>query len=99
MVKTKEEILNSIRTRFDSVDNEAIAIIEDINDTFDDLESKQNSGEDWEAKYKENDEMWRKKYTDRFFNKDSEDDDDDPDPIPEPKNEPKRFEDLFTINK
>ena len=27
----------------------------------------------WEKKYKENDEAWRKKYRDRFFNSPSED--------------------------
>ena len=94
-VRTREEILESIRTRVgEATDDDTIAFIEDVTDTLADLESKANGdGEDWEKKYRENDESWRKKYTERFFSNDTPDQDPDPDPEPEP--EKKTFADLF----
>ena len=92
-VRTREEILESIRTRVgEATDDDTIAFIEDVTDTFTDLETRANGdGTDWEKKYKENDESWRKKYTERFFSKDPE-----PEPKPDPEPEPiKTFEDLF----
>lgn len=46
----------------DDTSEEAIALIEDVTDSWDDEEK-----EDWEAKYHELDESWKKKYRDRFF--------------------------------
>lgn len=92
-VRTREEILESIRTRVgEATDDETIAFIEDVTDTLTDLETKANAdGEDWEKKYRENDESWRKKYTERFFSKEPE-----PEPDPDPEPEPiKTFADLF----
>lgn len=92
-VRTREEILESIRTRVgEATDDDTISFIEDVTDTLTDLETKANGdGEDWEKKYRENDESWRKKYTERFFSKEPE-----PDPEPDPKPEPiKTFADLF----
>ena len=92
-VRTREEILESIRTRVgEATDDDTIAFIEDVTDTFTDLETRANGdGTDWKKKYEENDESWRKKYTERFFSKESE-------PIPDQEPEPaqiKAFEDLF----
>lgn len=92
-VRTREEILESIRTRVGKdTDDDTISFIEDVTDTLTDLETKANgSGEDWEKKYRENDESWRKKYTERFFSK-------EPEPEPEPVNKPepiKTYADLF----
>lgn len=92
-VRTREEILESIRTRVgEATDDDTISFIEDVTDTLTDLETKANGdGEDWEKKYRENDESWRKKYTERFFSKEPE-----PEPDPEPNPEPiKTFADLF----
>lgn len=94
-VRTREEILESIRTRVgEATDDDTISFIEDVTDTLADLETKANGdGEDWENKYRENDESWRKKYTERFFSKEPEP---DPEPDPDPKPEPiKTFADLF----
>ena len=92
-VKTREEILKSIRTRVgESPDDVTISFIEDLSDTLTDLETKaKGDGEDWEQKYKDNDENWRKKYTERFFSKS------EPELEPEPESEPekKTFADLF----
>lgn len=92
-VRTREEILESIRTRVgEATDDDTISFVEDVIDTLTDLETKANGdGEDWEKKYRENDESWRKKYTERFFSK-------EPEPEPEPDTEPepiKTFADLF----
>ena len=90
-VRTREEILESIRTRVgEATDDDTIAFIEDVADTFTDLETRaKGDGTDWKKKYKDNDESWRKKYAERFFSK-------EPEPNPEPEPEPiKTFEDLF----
>lgn len=79
MVRSKDEILASIHTRIgEDNSDEAIALVEDINDTFDDLSTKASSTVDWEKKYNELDADWRKKYTERFFTPSS-----DVDPIAE----------------
>ena len=94
-VRTREEILESIRTRVgEATDDETISFIEDVTDTLADLETRANgNGEDWEQRYRENDEIWRKKYTERFFSKPEPEPDQEPEPEPEP--EKKTFADLF----
>lgn len=95
-VKTREEILESFRTRLgENPDDESISFLEDVTDTLNDFEARANSdGTDWKSKYEENDANWRKKYTERFFS-------DEPeltpklDPKPELDNTPRTFSDLF----
>ena len=49
-------------------DEASIKFVEDMSDTYNDLESKINSGNgDWEQKYHDLDEAWKKKYKQRFF--------------------------------
>ena len=107
MKRTKDEILSGVKSLLgDNISDEGIALIEDISDTLDgsqggstkELEDKIKELED---KVKETDEMWRKKYTDRFFNPDpSPHDKDDPDNDTEEEdeedNEPTKFDDLFS---
>lgn len=64
--KSREEILNQIKAVLgdNAESNEAIALYEDITDS---IEQEKSDSEDWEQKYKDNDEMWRKKYSARFF--------------------------------
>lgn len=67
-VKTRDEILAAIRSRLgDDTSDDALTIIEDIDDTFKDYETR--IGEDWKGKYDELDAQWRKRYRDRFFQK------------------------------
>lgn len=93
-VKTREEILETIRTRVgDQTDDETISFLEDVTDTLTDLETRANGdGENWEQRYKDNDAEWRKKYKERFFSS-------EPTEPKEPKQgeeeKPKTFEDLF----
>ena len=95
-VKTREEILESFKTRLgENPDDESISFLEDVTDTLDDFEKRaKGDGTDWKSKFEENDASWRKKYTERFFSNEPE-----PNPKPEPKQEPDdtpmTFSDLF----
>lgn len=68
-VKTKEEILESIKSRFsEDTSDEALAFLEDVSDTFADYEQKlKGDGKDWKAEAERIDAEWRQKYKDRFF--------------------------------
>lgn len=97
-VLTKEQLMEDVRTHIgDDTSDSALALIENINDTVNDLETRANGdGTDWKKKYEDNDKEWRKKYTDRFFSNEPEN---VPDPDPEDPPEehtPMNFEDLFT---
>ena len=95
MIKSKSEILDAIKTKFNGdTSDETIGLIEDISDTMDDYDSKVADSTDWKKKFEENDAQWRQKYTDRFFN--SGDDDGTPDENKNDKPEVKTFDDLFT---
>lgn len=97
-VRTREEILESLRGRFgDEPTDDDIAMLEDITDTFTDFEEKTSDATNWKNKYEENDKAWKKKYSDRFFSKDS-DGNDNPGDSGEPEDKPmKTFDDLFTV--
>lgn len=96
-VKSVTELLSQIQARFgDDTTDEALAFIEDVSDTVNDLQSRANGETNWEQKYKENDAAWRQKYRDRFFSKDdgpssTEIDEDES----EDTYKPKTFNDLF----
>ena len=68
-VLPKDEFFAKIQERIgDEASEESIAFLEDMTDTYNDLEKKANGdGTDWEQKYRENDAAWRKKYQARFF--------------------------------
>lgn len=95
-IKTKEDIMQAINNALgDDKSDEAISLVEDISDTFDDMQSRANGdGTDWKAKYEENDEAWRKKYKDRFFNSDGKGDDDGKNDGGE-EDKPLTYENLF----
>lgn len=58
--RTREELVAAFCTYAgDRNDDETIALMEDISDSFGD-------GEDWQAKYEENDRQWRERYLSRF---------------------------------
>lgn len=94
-VVSKDSILERVKTMAgETPDDAVIALMEDVSDTYADLEGKVNDTEDWKTKYEENDRQWRAKYTERFSSGGGE-----PDPEPEPKDEPRKvltFEELFT---
>ena len=92
-IRTKDEILESVRGMVgESSDDATISFLEDITDTFSDLETRANGdGIDWKARYEENDKEWRNKYTERFFSNEPKT---NPEPDPEPE-KPMTFDDLF----
>lgn len=98
-VRTHEEILRSIRERFDGdTSDETIEFLEDVDDTFKDYENKISDKEDWKTKYEENDREWREKYKERFFSSDDNTKDVTEEIIEETKEtetKPKTFDDLF----
>lgn len=102
-VKSKDEILEAIRTKFEGDDSDdTLSFIEDVSDTMDDMSEQIDKSGEWKAKYEQNDKEWREKYKQRFFSKPDTDDDDLLDPPTDPITQPKRsrrFEDLFSTNK
>ena len=97
-IRTREEILESIRNIIgDRTDDNTLQVLEDVTDTFADFENKTANQTDWEAKYKENDEGWRKKYAERFYTSDPSVHPQNNEPvIDEPDDKLTRFEELFT---
>ena len=69
-VISKESLLEKIRDMIgteNAESDEAISLLEDMSDTFDDLSSQVSQAGDYKKKYEENDAEWRKRYHDRFF--------------------------------
>lgn len=95
MIKTKEEILTQIRDMIgDSTDDNALSILENVTDTFTDLETRAADQTDWQARYNQLDQEWRQRYRDRFTSG-SDDPATPPDPDPEPDETIMTFEELF----
>ena len=109
-VVTKDELMSQLKTVLgDNSTDEALALLENINDTFNATQSDEaikKKDEEIEAlnvKLEEQDKMWRDKYREAFFTGTPKGREDDPST---PKNEPKEdddtphsFEDLFGNNK
>lgn len=96
-VRTREEIIESIRTIVgDSTDDNTLQILEDVTDTLTDFENKTANQTDWEAKYKENDAGWRKKYAERFYSGETNVTTNNEPDNNERETTPTRFEELFT---
>lgn len=94
MVKTKEEILEQIKTRLgEDTSDEALSFIEDITDTLTDYETKTNDTTDWKQKYEDNDKQWRERYKERFFSGENPEEEEEEEQAEiEP---PLSFDDLF----
>lgn len=102
MVRTRDEILNSLRSVLGEENNsdETLSLLEDVTDTINDLETKATGTINVKEtpEYKELEDTWRKRYRDRFFAA-VKDDPDDPDDHgdPKPDDSPKTFDQLFTV--
>lgn len=80
-------------------DDATLSFIEDMTDTFNNMESLSRENANWKQKYDENDAKWRETYRNRFFGqKTSEDFEDETDDNEGAKKKTKKttFEDLFT---
>ena len=98
-VKTKEEILESIRSCVgDSTDDETLEFLEDVTDTLTDLETRVSDSTDWKGKYDELDKSWREKYRERFFSSEPKENKKDNEEFEEKEDkEKKTYEDLFDV--
>lgn len=68
-ILSREEFFTSIHNRVGTdTSDDAISFIENLTDTYNSLEKQaKGDGVNWEQKYKELDESWKKKYAHRFF--------------------------------
>lgn len=96
-VKTRDEIMEAIRKRIgEDTSDEAIALLEDVTDTFTDYETRVADKTDWKTKYDEMDANWRKKYMDRFSGKTGGDIKEEQEEQIKDDSEPRTFDELFT---
>jgi hypothetical protein len=64
-IRTTEELLDIVKRRIgDDISDDAIQLVEDVTDTLRDWESR--ASVDWETRYRENDDEWRRRYIQRF---------------------------------
>lgn len=101
MVLTRDELLARVSDRIgDDTSDEAIRLLEDVADTYDEVSARAADQTDWEQRYNELDQSWRQRYIDRFNGKVES----DSDFVEEPKDAdetvleyetPKTYEELF----
>lgn len=72
-VLNRDDFFNRVQERVGSdTSEEALQFLEDMTDTFNDMETRiNNGGEDWEQKYHELDATWRERYRHRFYDTDN----------------------------
>lgn len=68
-ILSRDEFFTRLQEQIgEDTSDRSISFLEDMTDTFNDMENRSNGdGVDWEQKYKELDESWKKKYRHRFF--------------------------------
>lgn len=72
-VLTRDEFFTRMQTRLgEDTSDEAISFLEDMTDTYNDMEKRANGdGVDWKKKAEEIDAAWKAKYRHRFFSGDN----------------------------
>lgn len=94
-IVSKEDLIKRLSEKFgDDNSDEVIQLTEDLSDTLNDFDSRINDTEDWKSKFEENDNMWRKKYKDRFL-KPSDSSDNESHEQDDDENTNVTFNDLF----
>lgn len=67
-VVSKEELIQALSALIgETPDDTGLSIIENVTDTISDYESKTVDTSEWESKYNELDNSWRKRYKERFL--------------------------------
>lgn len=98
-IRSKTEIMDVIKSYLgEDLTDEAITFLEDLSDTVDDYERRLADVTDWEGKYNELDESWRKRYKERFFEGGTDEDGsfiEDVNDLEEQDEAPATFEELF----
>ena len=100
-IKNATEIMETLRAFLgEDVSDEALVFIEDVNDTISNYERMAADVTDWQSKYDQLDQEWRKRYRDRFFESGNEDEKgsfiEDVNDLEEQQDEPTTFEELFS---
>lgn len=68
MVLGRDEFMSRLQARIgEDTSDDAMSFIEDMTDTFNDMETRTSNGDDWKQKYDDLDKSWREKYKARFF--------------------------------
>lgn len=98
-VRGKDEIINILQSRIgEDTSDDALTLLEDVNDTLSDYDRRLAGSTDWETKYNELDASWRQKYKERFFQPtETVVEENKEDLIEESK--PRSFDDLFKERK
>ena len=92
MILTREQMLEKINARIgDDTSDEALGLLTDVKETFDDFENRAKDTTDWKKKYEENDSEWREKYKKAFFDNPVPPEREDEDETPKKMS----YEDLF----
>ena len=74
-VRSKDEIIAQLSARLgEDNSDEALALIEDVTDTLEDLSGGSDDGKDWKAEAERIDKEWREKYKARFTSGSEKDD-------------------------
>lgn len=99
-ILSREDYLERLNTLVgEDNSDEALQIIEDFTDTFDNLgtQNDNNDNENWKQKYEELDATWRQKYRDRFMNSQTTEEDviEEQEDNVETDGELKEYDDLF----
>ena len=70
MILNRDEFFQRLHDRMpDTTSADDIGFLEDMTDTYNDLENRASTdAENWKKKYEDNDRSWREKYKHRFFN-------------------------------
>lgn len=69
-ILSRDDFLNRLEARIgDDTSDEAMSFLEDMTDTFNDMESRATgvNEAEWQQKYDDLDKTWREKYKARFF--------------------------------
>lgn len=97
-IRSKADLFTQIKERLaDDTSDDMLSLIEDIDDTLNDYDSRLSDSTDWKSKYEENDRTWRQKYRDRFFSSQPDDDEDEDEEQKKKEKKKLTFEDLFTV--
>lgn len=99
-VRTLDELTAKLKDKFgEDTSDEVISIMEDVSDTYNDLNTRLIESGDWKTKFEENDKTWREKYVSRFSGLTKEEEEKtkvETKPETEEKDGPTKYEDLFT---
>lgn len=84
MIVSKEELIQAISSMLgETPDDNGLALLENVTDTISDYETKVVDTGDWENKYNELDQSWRKRYAERFMSSEDAEHETEPEEVKE----------------